>query len=201
MDLGPTDISLWGALVAKGDGSACISYPPMQIPEFHRKFSRDGMKFNTRSPRNSPASEASFQHLGSPIHITCNIAASETSTPPTLSPAPTVAPMAAPPGAEVEAETSRVFGYDPHEYNQEGLMGFMEWLTAKYQDNEFVNDSYYRLQEKKLGIDLLKDITSDVLVKECDITLGTAFRIVKGYMAWQKTLDKSNTTVQLPPTS
>jgi hypothetical protein len=106
---------------------------------------------------------------------------------PTSSPhAETLSPKTSP-KTRFHSLLSPIHGIDPKEYNTTGLEAFMDYCYDKYGDYEFL-DALQSMQEKKLGVDLLKDVDANILKSECGLTHGTALRIIKCYPVWKESL-------------
>ena len=68
-------------------------------------------------------------------------------------------------------------------------MAFAEWGEETYEDEEGdFRQAYTQLCEKKVGLDVLNDLSADDLITGCKVEFGTAWRIVKGYLAWRESL-------------
>lgn len=61
------------------------------------------------------------------------------------------------------------------------------WCKNNFEDDEFM-ETYERLRDQKIGVDLLEKIKVSNLMKECNITLGTAVRMTTSLSDWLDTL-------------
>ena len=84
---------------------------------------------------------------------------------------------------------SPVFNVDPSDYKDKGLREFLTWCGDKYKDTElFEAQVYEKLKEQDVGLDIFKDdggIDAETLKRECDLTFGTAKRLVASYSGWE----------------
>jgi len=84
---------------------------------------------------------------------------------------------------------SPVFGVDPSDYKDKGLREFLAWCGDRYKESElFEVEVYGKLTEQDVGLDIFKDdggIDADTLKKECNLTFGTAKRLIASYNAWE----------------
>ena len=88
---------------------------------------------------------------------------------------PSTPPMPTKPPADL---MSPIPGFEPKDYNHNGLYTFMRWLQEKYGDDDF-EDAFTKLLASRIGLDLLPNITEAILIDRLHITLGTALRIIK----------------------
>ena len=172
-------MSKWAALMVTGD--AVAHCPPGNVEEFD-KLVTDAM--NSKKKKSSNTGTHAFNsidgHGGAPqVVYNYNIA-----PPQQPSPRPET-PKA--PKATCVSLLSPIHGIEPKDYNTAGLEAFMDYCYKKYDDFEFL-DAFHSLQEKRLGIDLLKDIDANILKSECNLSYGTALRIIKCYPAWKESL-------------
>jgi len=63
----------------------------------------------------------------------------------------------------------------------------LTWCKDSFEDDEFMK-TYERLRDQKIGVDLLEKIKVLDLMRECDITLGTAVRMTTSLSDWLDTL-------------
>ena len=82
---------------------------------------------------------------------------------------------------------SPIPGFEPKDYNHDGLYAFMHWLQEKYGDDDFEN-AFTKLRGSRIGLDLLPNITEAILIDRLHITLGTALRIIKDFKEWKASL-------------
>ena len=84
---------------------------------------------------------------------------------------------------------SPVFGVDPSDYKDKGLREFLAWCGDRYKESELIEvEVYGKLTEQDVGLDIFKDdggIDADTLKKECNLTFGTAKRLIASYNAWE----------------
>ena len=83
----------------------------------------------------------------------------------------------------IQVNSSPISGFDAVKYNTAGLYTFLHRCEEKYKDCEFT-EVLEKLQDQKVGIDLLGSITAAELQGVCGVTWGTAFRIIKSYPKW-----------------
>jgi hypothetical protein len=96
---------------------------------------------------------------------------------------------------------SPIQGFTAKDYKTRGLIAFVEWCEAEYQDEEGeFREAYIQLCEKKVGLDVLNHLSADDLINGCKVQYGTAWRIVKGYPEWRaflKVLNPDSTMTKL----
>jgi hypothetical protein len=81
--------------------------------------------------------------------------------------------------------------FTARDYTGNALLAYLEWMETKYHDSEYV-DAFDTLREKKIGLDLLKRLTVDDLLKWCpSLSPGTAMRIIGCLSDWKATLNVS----------
>jgi hypothetical protein len=179
-----TDImSKWATLIMTGD--AVVHGPPCNVEEFD-KLITNAMNSKEKKSSNSEFSTEFSMHQGQSGHGAPQVVYN-------YNMAPTPSPCSETPSLKTSPKThflsllSPIHEIDPKEYNTTGLEAFMDYCYEKYGDYEFL-EALHSLQEKKLGVDLLKDVDANILKSECGLTHGTALRIIKCYPVWKESL-------------
>ena len=184
IELDPQTISIWAHEMEKKE-HATVMYPPRYIKEIDKMMmaafamhQRRGPQLNRRRSRDSTISSAS-SGFAPVIHY--NLAPPASMDLPTC---PSTPPMATKPPADL---MSPIPGFEPKDYNHDGLYAFMHWLQEKYGDDDF-EDAFTKLHGSRIGLDLLPNITEAILIDRSHITLGTALRIIKDFKEWKASL-------------
>ena len=104
-------------------------------------------------------------------------------------------PPQTPRRSENPPECSPVRGFDPWQYNNEGLSAYLEYLRVRFQDDDFI-EAFDILSEQKIGIDIFKRCTTKDMKKDLEdqlcgtfgIKVGTTKHIIWEFALWQKQL-------------
>ena len=160
---------------------ATILYPPCHIKEISQLIMNSDS--TTKKPKNGRlvVNKEASSSLAPPINVVCNFPSSSER-------------LAYPDTPIVRRKQEKgvfspVFNVDPSDYKDKGLREFLTWCGDKYKHTElFEVQVYEKLKEQDVGLDIFKDdggIDAETLRRECDLTFGTAKRLVASYSGWE----------------
>jgi len=178
IELPPHIISLWAVHLANGD--AVLHYPPRQIPEID-KLMRDAMK--PKTSRSNWRSQTSRNAVDLPVNVLLNVSRQS---------AEPATPVRRHDSAKASLNAfTPISTFTARDYTGNALLAYLEWMETKYDDSEYV-DAFDTLRKKKIGLDLLKRLSVDDLLKWCpSLSPGTAMRIIECLSDWKATLNVS----------
>jgi len=93
-------------------------------------------------------------------------------------------------------DISPVRGFNPRQYNSDGLLAYLQWLDNTYPDDGYL-EIFPILSHEMLGIDIFKTATArdgsakelvTELKKDLGIKVGMARRLVEKFREWQRSL-------------
>jgi hypothetical protein len=180
-------LNLWAAEMIVMPARATILYPPMQVKEIAKLMNPKAKKTNNNRV---VASNEATTSLAPPISVVCNFPN------PSERSACLLTPVIC--RRHEKSVSSPVFNVDPADYKDKGLMEFLTWCGKKYKDPEgFEVDVYEKLRDQDVGLDIFKDnggIDAETLKRECNLTFGTAKRLVGSYNDWELSRKKVRNT-------
>ena len=187
--LSPAELGIWATAIIHE--AATISCPPRSV-EFDKILNpkKKGGSTAKTTPQNVEIHEDHVNSNKPIIHYHM--------LPPTIAAAPRQeepTPKKKRRRSSIHAlKSSPIPGFEVPEYNSKGLLAYLKWCTDKYHDCEFM-DAYGSLSKHKMGIDVILAVTALDLHKVCDISFGTAIRIIHCYPKWL--LELKSTVIHL----
>ena len=180
-------LSLWTTAIQ--DGVATVHAPP-DNNDFNSLKMIHGMQISKKkaeSPRVVTAMAGAVATAPQVIYI------------PTPAPPPPPIHLQTPqrPTLNID-DVSPVRKFEPQEYNDQALRAYLQYLTDKYQDDDFLA-AFCPLNQAKIGVDLIKshlqsrEMRADLdnmLKENQSIPLGIRKRIVMDFPKWEASLPR-----------
>lgn len=170
IDISPRLLSIWAAAIVRN--KACVASYPIHIEEF-------AILWENRSKGKRPHKSAS----------TTTISASERSINVTVN--NTTPPYRCTPEQKRQKRVplplpSPIPGVSRKDYNGEGLLKYLTWLDEEYE-TDLCDTLFEALRHKDIGLGHFKGgILAEIIKQECEINIGTAWRLVNEYGRWEE---------------